>query len=301
LATDFNLNETISTRIPLNLSSGNYLIRVINSNNEISENTFTLLVNAKPIISTINGSNNPQINSVQNYSVTNTIGSIYYWSVLGGVQTSGGNTNTIQVTWGNQMTLGNVKVIQLDANGCYSDTVYKNLVNVLPVSWLNFEGEFWDQNNVLLNWSTSSEINNKAFEIERLNEHGYFEKIGTVIGKGNSNVINNYNFNDSKVFISNCYYYRLKQIDFDGKYSISKTIKVFSKNKEDFNIKIFPNPACTSLLVTGYLGEVMVYDMEGNLLIKTDNNSLIDISKLQEGFYLLKVQNNIVKFIKKGE
>ncbi len=84
----------------------------------------------------------------------------------------------------------------------------------LPVSLHHFS-IVCDKNTRSLEWSTSSEINNNYFTIER-SEDGYsFEEIGRVDGSGNSNALVSYEFVDQKAHYRD-YYYRLKQTDFDG-------------------------------------------------------------------------------------
>lgn len=294
-------NELIKVKIPANLSSGNYQLRILNSISQISENTIGILVNAKPVTSIITGNSNVQINSLHNYSVTNTTGSVYFWSVIGGAQTSGGNTNTIQVTWGNQMTIGNISVVQLATTGCYSDTVYKSLVNVLPVSWLSFEGKVLNENKVILQWKTASEKNNKMFEIESSIDNKLFKKIGYIIGKGNTNIISEYQFLDTNLLSADYIFYRLKQIDFDGKFVYSKTLKINFNNSISSEILVYPNPSSSKLTINGITEQALIYDIFGNIVLKVNADSVVDIYSLTNGVYFLKHKNKATKFIKNSE
>ena len=94
----------------------------------------------------------------------------------------------------------------------------------------------------LLKWSTTSEKNNKGFEIHR-KDQDRFMTIGFVEGKGNSTVLNNYSFtdvsSDKKVNT-----YRLKQIDFNGLFNYSEEIEVdYALTKNGFVLEQnFPNP-----------------------------------------------------------
>lgn len=91
-----------------------------------------------------------------------------------------------------------------------------------------------------LYWSTASETNNSYFTIERSTDGENFESIGTEKGAGNSSSIYNYNFWDENP-LQGVSYYRLKQTDFDGKYSYSKIIAINVDQNGDFSI--FPNPS----------------------------------------------------------
>jgi hypothetical protein len=92
--------------------------------------------------------------------------------------------------------------------------------STLPVTWLYFTARANDSHEVALNWATASEINNDRFEIERSADGSSFEKIGTVNGNGNSVQTIEYSFKDTTVQ-GGVYYYRLKQVDFDGHFEYS--------------------------------------------------------------------------------
>ena len=72
-------------------------------------------------------------------------------------------------------------------------------------------------NNVLLEWSTASEINNYGFEIERRSINSEFDVVGFVAGSGTTTEIRNYAFTDDRI-ADGKYSYRLKQLDFDGSF-----------------------------------------------------------------------------------
>ena len=94
----------------------------------------------------------------------------------------------------------------------------------IPVELLSFNG-FVVDNIVKLEWYTATEINNKGFEIERsLNEKTNWQKIGFVEGNGTTTDKKSYSFVDKSISIGT-YFYRLKQIDFDGSYHYSKLLK----------------------------------------------------------------------------
>lgn len=94
--------------------------------------------------------------------------------------------------------------------------------SALPVE-LNYFTSKVVKNNVELIWSTFSELNNQSFELERLASETGFDlngrwlKTGKVSGQGTSNSLNNYSFTDNNLN-SGKYYYRLKQIDFNGNF-----------------------------------------------------------------------------------
>ncbi len=99
---------------------------------------------------------------------------------------------------------------------------------------------------IALSWETITEENNHGFEIERAaletGKDKIYEKIGFIEGNGNSNSVKVYSFTDSKP-VEGKIVYRLKQIDFDGKYEYSKEIEVSYESVKEFSLdQNYPNP-----------------------------------------------------------
>jgi hypothetical protein len=95
---------------------------------------------------------------------------------------------------------------------------------VLPVRFTSFTAQI-KESNVQLQWSTASEYNAKAFEVERSTTGNSWTKVGSVIAKGSANSINNYVFTDQS--IGQAVSYRIKEVDNDGKsvYSTIQSVK----------------------------------------------------------------------------
>lgn len=155
----------------------------------------------------------------------------------------------------------------------------------LPVQLLNFTFSVFEK-DVKLKWSTSSEINNSGFEIERTIEgKGNWKKIGFVKGNGNANNICNYSFNDAGLMTGN-YKYRLKQIDYNGNFeyhNLNQTVEIGVPNK--FSLKQnFPNPFNPVTKIRFDLPEdenvtLTVYDLKGSTIKELVN------SRIQAGYY----------------
>lgn len=160
-------------------------------------------------------------------------------------------------------------------------------VEVLPIQMIDFTAKY-SGNQVFLSWESASEINNQGFEIENSNNGSDWEIVGYCRGNGTTNTNSKYEFvHKTPKFDTN--YYRLKQIDFDGKIDYSKVIYVtYQGNK---NLSISPNP--TSGIIrfnTTEEGEVKIYDVSGNLLQHLDIiDQEIDISDLPSGILLIHV------------
>jgi hypothetical protein len=94
---------------------------------------------------------------------------------------------------------------------------------VLPVTLLNFDGHLTN-NTIVLNWSTSSELNSKYFDLEKSPDGSNFHSIGIVNAAGTSTTQRNYIFTDRQVNEYN--YYRLKQVDIDGRFVYSRIVLI---------------------------------------------------------------------------
>jgi PKD repeat protein len=170
----------------------------------------------------------------------------------------------------------------------------------LPVQLVSFTGKASGENN-LLTWSTSAELNNDRFEVQR-SINGYnFETIGTVKGKGTTSLNSTYQFNDSQV-VDRSYYYRLRQFDYNGESSYSGVILVKRTSEKQSVISfLFPNPFQNSLTVvfgSSIREEVQVelYDVTGKVVYQhtgIPDNILMSLdlsnSGLRQGTYLLKI------------
>jgi hypothetical protein len=117
---------------------------------------------------------------------------------------------------------------------------------ILPVSLLRFEAKALG-NVADLRWTTTSELNNKEFEIQKTTDGINYVTLATVDGKGTRNVTTEYNFTDIKPS-RGVNYYRLRQIDFDGKYAYSKIEAVKFESDKLGTLAIYPNPVNDNLL-----------------------------------------------------
>jgi photosystem II stability/assembly factor-like uncharacterized protein len=95
---------------------------------------------------------------------------------------------------------------------------------------------------VILNWSTATEINNQGFDIEKSEDNTNFNKIGFVPGFGTTTEPKCYSYSDQSVN-SGTNYYRLKQVDFDGSYEYSDVVEVDFKAFNSYVLEqCYPNP-----------------------------------------------------------
>ncbi|PSL25143.1 T9SS type A sorting domain-containing protein [Dyadobacter jiangsuensis] len=157
----------------------------------------------------------------------------------------------------------------------------------LPVTLVKFDARRMSNGNELT-WKTTSETNNKGFEIERSADARTFEKIGFVDGSGDSKENQFYHFTDLNPLTIG--YYRLKQLDYDGKFEYSKVIAVKAAKGV---IKMYPNPAQTELTVEGAAENelVSVFTSTGAPVMKGAKLSggKLDVKNLKEGIYTIKI------------
>jgi hypothetical protein len=166
-------------------------------------------------------------------------------------------------------------------------------ITPLPVDLVKFSGKNEGSVNKLW-WSTSSEINNDYFVIEEFID-GEFREIGRVKGAGNSNSERKYEFYDDWV-MNPTSYYKLKQVDFDGKFKHSDIVSI---NKPlTFKQNVYPNPAIDAVnVLLGYDVEsasVIVRDLLGKevkaMMLEINGASFImDVTDLSNGMYTIQI------------
>ncbi len=163
----------------------------------------------------------------------------------------------------------------------------------LPVEYLYFYGKITQNNTILLSWATATEINNDYFVIEHSIDGIHFSSIGKIPGNGTSNYINEYKFSfEGNTGIVN--YFRLKQVDFDGKYEYSGIIVVTAKKGN--TTQIYFNTATNTVHFSSPLpnGQLFIHDVSGKLVftktIKHQNR--IPVEQLSAGIYVITVHHN---------
>ena len=161
---------------------------------------------------------------------------------------------------------------------------------------------------MILNWSTTNEINTKNFEIQKRTDGNDFTTIGNLPSK-NVAGIHNYSFTDNNASAGNSYY-RIVQFDNDGASTISKIQAV--TNKSAAGLSIYPNPVQETLNVNHASAiegaKFKILNAEGKTVLQSNTgvstiSSSLNVSALTPGVYLLIFDNqsnsSSVKFIKK--
>jgi hypothetical protein len=182
----------------------------------------------------------------------------------------------------------------------------------LPVKLLYLTANAVDNSYVKLNWVTASETDNDGFEIERSADGVNFEKIGFVKGHDNSTNEISYGYDDRSVTANAVYYYRLKQIDNDGKFEHTTIVSAMLLSQQGFVMdELKPNPASNIVVVNAVAADaqavnVSVTDMLGRVILTQEwtlspglNGTQFDISGLSAGTYSVTVRSENGNFTKR--
>jgi hypothetical protein len=185
-------------------------------------------------------------------------------------------------------------------SGSISFTVNGSLCNfaqVLPITLVSFEGKALEKSN-LLTWRTASETQNKGFDIERSTDGSRFEKIGFVAGNGTTSQTQRYAFNDDKS-PNGIAYYRLKQLDNDGRFEYSKIVAIAQKGENA--VSVFPNPTegVLNISTDDYEQAFTMVNSIGQVVLQGEQlDKTINLQALPSGFYYLKIGTQTMKVVK---
>ena len=172
----------------------------------------------------------------------------------------------------------------------------------VPVELVSFYGSSLN-GNVILEWTTATELNNRGFEVERKSLNSSYEVIGFVSGAGSTTELRNYSFADDNLSTSS-YTYRLKQLDFDGTFEYSQEVIVDVIAPAVYSLEQnYPNPFNPSTSINFNIAEagmvkLAVYNLLGQEVKSLVNEFkeagqhtiLFDASTLTSGAYFYKLE-----------
>lgn len=178
----------------------------------------------------------------------------------------------------------------------------KTSVVLLPISLLDFEAELINR-EVHLWWQTASEQNSDLFQVERSVDGISWESVVSKQAANYSTTIQNYEAIDSYP-LPGISYYRLREIDFEGNYTLSDVVAV---NLKLGAIQVYPNPAHDIINIRGTnLESFRIIDLTGKelknqikLLNESSNLISIDLQELPNGYYLIQANGEVFPFTKK--
>lgn len=196
-------------------------------------------------------------------------------------------------------------VAYLNATGAGSTSEFGGVssITLTPVTFTSFKG-YLKEGKAFISWTTTDEVNNSHFEIEKSTSGNNYKTIGTVNGKGS--IYNLYNFTDERV-TATVNYYRLKQVDIDGRPTYTKVL-VLRGDLEARIVKAGPNPFVSNMNVMFRLDkeqtvqlrlidqsgkQVKLYNTRGNSGTNTYN--INDLHNLPKGLYTLELNGEALK------
>jgi hypothetical protein len=192
-------------------------------------------------------------------------------------------------------------ITQADGNKIVTSPIWLTRAagSALPVRLLDFTATPNSQKQVDVKWSTAFEQNSDYFLVERSSDGRTFQSIGKVPAKGTAA---NYSLLDASPY-QGVNYYRLKQVDRDGRSTESSIVKVNLKPR--LVLTLSPNPSSGLVGVKTNSGAnektmVQVVDMAGNRVYHqqhSGNNFTLDLTRLPAGSYVIRVGDEIEQLI----
>lgn len=196
-----------------------------------------------------------------------------------------------------------IKISKADDSGIYDMSNYPFSIRpYIPVELVSFSAAS-SANSITLSWLTATEINNFGFEVQRSVDNSEFFTIGFVNGYGTTTNPNSYSYVDDKVVPAK-YFYRLKQVDFDGTFEYSDIVEVDFVGPTEYALnQNYPNPFNPSTVITYSIPgtefvTLKVYDVLGNeiaVLVEGEreagtHNVEFSSSGLSSGTYFYRIQ-----------
>lgn len=168
----------------------------------------------------------------------------------------------------------------------------------LPLKWL-YVNATQTNAGIVLKWGTTDEINTGLFIVERKTGTGDFGLVRKVLAKGNA-VQNDYSITDASG-LSGIVYYRIKQLDKDGRFTYSITVMLKAGEPQQ-SPRLYPVPAkdfTTISLPNGMdKAEIKIYDMSGRMVKNKTvmNGETISLQGLQPGMYQVLIVDKQNKY-----
>lgn len=169
----------------------------------------------------------------------------------------------------------------------------------LPVTLTAFAGQR-QAAGVLLRWTTATELRNARFEVQRSADGRTFATVATVPGQGNATQAHSYSAFDHFAPVGPLYY-RLRQVDFDGRATFSPVVAVAAGPASE--LVLFPNPAREVLLIAGPAATAYtVRNQLGQRLLQgflADGTATVELAGLPAGLYHIELKTNTGRLVRR--
>lgn len=166
----------------------------------------------------------------------------------------------------------------------------------LPIHLAAFKAENWNNQYVTLTWNTLSELNNKGFYVERSKDAASWKAldfVNSLSDQGLNKKSLEYIYKDESA-MNGLNYYRIRQVDFDGKITYSPIASAYFDKKT--KVLLFPNPAINELNISGLPenNKIVVYDFMGRRVLEKMNSEssiILQVNHMPAGAYRVQVVN----------
>lgn len=176
---------------------------------------------------------------------------------------------------------------------------------ILPVTWISFTAQKGYNNAVNLQWQVANEVNNDHYEVERSTDGVNFVSIGTVASlNGNTQAATNYSFVDKQT-AAGTVYYRIQQVDKDGKHSYSSVQTITVSATETASWQVYPTlgraGGNTALHIKGDVGRIQLAltDISGKIIYQNKLSATVagqqinvPLNGCTKGIYMLKIMSD---------
>ncbi len=216
------------------------------------------------------------------------------WTELGTVAfaiTDPGNIGLMEWSY-NGGTTQTVVFLDDEATQIFATTLncLQGTGGALPVELLDFQVHK-SERAVDLRWSTAVEVDNEGFAVLRSKDAQEWERIDWIAGMGQSQVQQAYQSRDEKPY-QGSNYYRLEQVDFDGRVAHSPIRSVHFEQGDE--LRLSPNPAEYETFIqhpaNEELAEIVIYDQMGQEIRRfVPNNPLLAVGDLANGVYFVEI------------
>lgn len=212
------------------------------------------------------------------------------------------------------LTPGQNYYLYIDGNGGTASTFYiegltglTSCIIVLPVQWLDVKAKCKNNGNEI-SWTVAQEVNNRLFEILKSSDGINYYKIGEVPGSGTSDATKSFIYKDDQMPFEGPAYYKIRQVDFNGKFTDSKVAYCNAEGSTG-QVIVWPNPFTQQIRFAGLpelIGQIEVYDAIGRayqpeIVYTGAGTGYIDFTNYNDGIYFLRINqshNNSIKTIK---
>lgn len=214
----------------------------------------------------------------------------YIWAVIDSTGNTSGPTGGFDGSGNSNATKSGGMILKLS---------YKNFI-ILPVNIISFKGRLSTDNTVQLNWEAITDKSHNYFEVEKSVNGNNFTSIGRVNGSI-------YQMTDYSPVPGNNYY-RLKEVDINGKITYSKVIDIVY-DPSGFMVALYPNPASDAATIkiaspNAINVRILVTDMQGRIMLNQtkfvdvgQETIRLDMQKWPSQLYVLKITGNDNKLL----